>query len=223
LGQPLLFLLALDFGFTPVFQKAGEGNYIQFLAPGIMVMGVIFMAVFSGIEIIWDREFGFMKETLVAPVPRYKIMLGKTFGGATVATFQGLIMLLLSFFVGFKLVNVLALPLAFVCMFIIAFLFTALGILIASRMRDMHGFQLIVNFLIMPIFFLSGALFSLNGLPPAIQTIAALDPLSYGVDCLRFSFGGITHFGLLFDFIVLIVVSLLFLALGSYFFEKIEI
>src|SRR4030043_1177912 len=102
LAQPLLFLVALGFGFGPIFQRAGSGNYLEFLAPGIIAMSILFTAMFSGIEIIWDKQFGFLKETLVAPVSRLEIMLGRTLGGATVATFQGLIVLILSTFVGFK-------------------------------------------------------------------------------------------------------------------------
>ena len=97
LGQPLLFLVALGFGLGPVFQKAGQGNYIQFLVPGIISMSILFMAVFSGISVIWDRQFGFLKETMVAPVPRWQIMLGRTLGGATVAILQGFIVFAISF------------------------------------------------------------------------------------------------------------------------------
>ena len=102
LGQPLLFLVALGFGFGPIYQKAGGGNYIQFLAPGIIAMGIIFSAIFMGIEIIWDRQFGFLKETLVAPVSRFKIMIGRTLGGATVATIQGIIIFFISLLAGFR-------------------------------------------------------------------------------------------------------------------------
>jgi len=102
LGQPLLFLLGFGFGFGPVFQKAGQGNYIQFLAPGVVGMTILFTALFSGIELIWDRQFGFLKETLVAPVPRILIMIGRTAGGATVAIFQGLIVIAICLVVGFR-------------------------------------------------------------------------------------------------------------------------
>src|SRR5487761_1316072 len=96
LGQPLLFLVALGFGFGPIFQRAGQGNYIQFLAPSVIGMTILFTAVFSGIELIWDRQFGFLKETLVAPVPRIEIMIGRTLGGATIATMQGVIVFILT-------------------------------------------------------------------------------------------------------------------------------
>jgi len=223
LGQPLLFLVALGFGFGPVFQKAGGGNYIDFLVPGVISMGIIFTALFSGIEIIWDRQFGFLKETLVAPTSRLKIMIGRTLGGATVASLQGIIILVLSFLVGFRLDNMMLLPLALVFIFLIALLFTALGTAIASVLEDMQGFQLIMNFLVMPLFFLSGALFPLEGLPPFLEVIARADPLSYGVDGLRGALANNAHFGLGPDFLILSVITVVFLLIGSYLFSKIQI
>lgn len=223
LGQPVLFLLALGFGFGPVFQRAGEGNYINFLAPGIIGMSIIFTAVFSGIEIIWDRQFGFLKETLVAPVSRFNIMLGRTMGGAIVATMQGTIVFLISLLIGFRPQNWLLVPVAILFMFILSLLFTALGTAIASKLEDMQGFQLIINFLIMPLFFLSGALFPLENLPPAIDMVAKLDPLTYGIDAMRILFIGVGHFSLFTDTLVLASVTVGFLLIGSYLFSKIEI
>lgn len=223
LGQPLLFLIALGFGLGPVFQRAGQGNYINFLAPGVIAMGILFTAVFSGIEIIWDRQFGFLKETLVAPVSRIEIVLGRTLGGATVATLQGIIVFFLSLFVGFRPANAGMLPITLVFMFLIALLFTALGTAIASVLEDMQGFQLIMNFLVMPFFFLSGALFPLAGLPKLLLTITRIDPLSYGVDGLRGSLVGLAHFGLITDFMVLAVLTTILLGIGSYLFSKIQI
>jgi ABC-2 type transport system permease protein len=223
LGQPLLFLLALGFGLGPIFQRAGQGNYLEFLAPGIIAMGILFTAVFSGIEIIWDRQFGFLKETLVAPVSRVEIMLGRTLGGATVATLQGLIVFGLSLVVGFRPATFVTLPLVFIFMFLIALLFTALGTAIASILEDLQGFQLIMNFLVMPFFFLSGALFPIAGLPKVLLTITKIDPLSYGVDGLRGALTGIFHFGAYTDFLVLTGLTLILLAIGSYLFSKIQI
>jgi len=223
LGQPILFLVALGFGLGPIFQAAGQGNYIEFLAPGIISMSILFLAMFSGIEIIWDRQFGFLKETMVAPVPRWQIMLGRTLGGATVAVMQGIIVFAVSFLVGFRLESWSLLPLAFVFMLLIALLFTALGTAIASLLEDMHGFQLIMNFLIMPIFFLSGALFPLNGLPKILEVIVKFDPLSYGVDGLRGTLGGIAQFGLFTDFWVLAVMVATLIGMGSYLFSKIQV
>ena len=224
LGQPLLFLLAFGFGFGAVFKKAGAGNYMQFLAPGIIIMSVLFTAIFSGIDVIWDRQFGFLKETMVAPVSRFQIMLGKTLGGATVASIQGVIVFVLTLIVGFRPHDLILLPLGAIVVFLVAILFTSLGIALASTMEDMQGFQLIMNFLVMPIFFLSGALFPLEGLPKVMDIIAMLDPLSYGVDGLRFSFiGSEAVFGMTTDMVVLFLLAAALLGLGSMLFERIQV
>lgn len=223
LGQPILFLFALGFGFGPIFQKAGQGSYIQFLTPGIIAMGILFTSIFSGIEIIWDRQFGFLKETLVAPVPRWQIMLGRTLGGSSVAVMQGIIILLISFLAGFKPINWSEILMAFLIMILTASLFTALGTTIASLMDDVHGFQLIMNFLIMPLFFLSGAMFPLNNLPLILGWIVKIDPLTYGVDGLRGTLTGIYHFSLPLDFAVLSLLTVILLSVGSYLFSKIQI
>lgn len=223
LAQPLLFLLALGFGFGPIFQKAGEGNYIQFLTPGIISMSVLFTAVFSGIEIIWDKQFGFLKETLVAPVSRLEIMIGRTLGGATVATLQGVIVFLISMLIGFRPQSLMMLPLAFIFVVLIALFFTALGTAIASVLDDMQGFQLIMNFLVMPFFFLSGALFPLAGLPKTLEIVARIDPLSYGVDGIRGTLAGLPHFSLWTDFSVLFIMVIILTTLGSWLFSRIEV
>ncbi|NOS66775.1 MAG: ABC transporter permease [Candidatus Peribacteraceae bacterium] len=222
LGQPLLFLLALGFGFGPTFEKAGGGDYFQFLVSGVVAMSILFTAMFSGIEIIWDRQFGFLKETLVAPVSRLTIMVGRTLGGATVATLQGCIVLVLAVIFGFRTELTLTLLLAPVFMFLIALLFTALGTAVACKLEDMQGFQLIMNFLIMPLFFLSGALFPLDSAPVALIWIARFDPLSYGVDGLRGALIGASHFGIAADFGILIVVTAVLLWIGSVLFKSIE-
>jgi ABC-2 type transport system permease protein len=160
LGQPLLFLFGFGFGFAPVFQKAGQGNYIQFLAPGVIAMTILFTSIFSGIELIFDRQFGFLKEMLVAPVSRATIMVGRTLGGATVSLIQGLVVAAICLIAGFR-PALSALPAALLFMVLIAIMFTALGTAIASVLSDFQGFQLVMNFLVMPIFFLSGALFPL--------------------------------------------------------------
>ncbi len=223
LGQPLLFLVALGFGLGPIFQKAGGGNYIDFLAPGVIAQGILFTAIFAGIELIWDRQFGFLKETLVAPVSRFEIMLGRTLGGATIATFQGIIIFGLTLLVGFRPYNLWLLPMGLVIMFIIALFFTGVGTAIASFLDDMQGFQLIMNFLVLPLFFLSGALFPLKGAPDFLSLSAKLNPLTYGVDALRDVLSNITQFGIILDISVLGVLTLLILVLGSYLFSKIQI
>jgi ABC-2 type transport system permease protein len=222
LAQPVLFLVALGFGFGPIYQKAGGGNYIQFIAPGIIAMSIIFTGMFTGIEVIYDRQFGFLKETLVAPVPRWTIMLGRTLGGATVATLQGIFVFLIAVLIGFRPDNIFFAPAALLYMMLIALFFTAFGTAIASRLNDMQAFPLIINFLIMPLFFLSGALFPLLGLPRAIQDVAYANPLSYGVDGIRGVLVGQMHFSLTIDLIVLVVVSSVVLVIGSWLFSKIE-
>lgn len=222
LGQPVLFLVALGFGFGPIFQKAGGGNYINFLVPGIIAQGILFTAIFSGIELIWDRQFGFLKETLVAPVSRFEIMIGRTLGGATIATMQGIIVLVLTVLIGFR-PNIVYLPLALFIMFLIAVLFTALGTAIASLLEDFQGFQLIMNFLVMPLFFLSGSLFPLTSAPQFLKIIASIDPLTYGVDALRESLYRVSQFGLVTDVSVLGILTLLLLIGGGYLFSKIQI
>jgi len=223
LGQPILFLLALGYGLGSVFQKAGQGNYIEFLAPGIIGMSIIFTAIFSGIQIIWDRQFGFLKETMVAPVPRYQIMLGRTLGGATIATMQGTVVFLLALIPGFRPYSwYLVLPTILV-MLLVALLFTALGTGIASQLEDMQGFQLIMNFLVMPLFFLSGSLFPLTGLPVVLAAITRIDPLSYGIDAFRILLINGGHFALATDISVLAAITIVFLAVGSYLFSKIQI
>ncbi len=223
IGQPLLFLVALGFGLGPMYAASGDGSYISFLAPGIIAMGILFTAIFSGIQIIWDRQFGFLKETLVAPVSRMQIMLGQTLGGASVALLQGVIVFCLTLIVGFRPEHWAMLPVAFAFAAAIAILFTALGVAIASMLDDMQGFQLIMNFLVMPMFFLSGALFPLKNLPSVLLTIVRIDPLSYGVDGLRASLTGITQMGLGYDALILTILTILFLSIGSYLFSKIEI
>lgn len=222
LAQPLFFLLSLGFGFGPIFKQAGQGDYIQFLVPGIICMSIIFTSIFSGMEIIWDRQFGFLKETLVAPVSRFNIMIGRTIGGATIATLQGTLVLFISLFLGFKPIHWGLVPIAILVMLLSALLFTALGTAIASKLDDMQGFQLIMNFLVMPLFFLSGAIFPLSS-AGILGKVAQFDPLSYSVDALRNILSGISHFGLATDFSILIILTLVFLALGSYFFSKIQI
>lgn len=222
LGQPLLFLLALGFGLAPVFQKAGAGNYFQFLAPGVIAMGILFTAIFAGIQVIWDKEFGFLKETLVAPVSRLNIMLGKTLGGATIAIFQGIIVLVLSMIIGFRPLNPILIPVAVIYMAMIAVLFTAVGIAVASVLNDISGFQLIMNFLVQPLFFLSGALFPLNGLPKFLVFITSLDPLTYGVDALRGTLSGVNHFSLFTDFAVLFILGTIVISLGGFLFSRIQ-
>lgn len=223
LGQPLLYLLALGFGLGPVFQKAGQGNYVQFVAPGIISMTVLFSSVFSGMGLLWDRQFGFLKETLVAPAPRIQIMLGRTLGAASVAMCQGLLVSVVCMIAGFRPQSLASLPVAFVFLALIACLFSALGTAIGSALENMQGFQLIMNFLVMPIFFLSGALYPLSNLPGPLAVATRLDPLTYGIDALRDTLIGVSHFGLAMDAAVLVSCTMILLWIGSRLFARIQV
>lgn len=184
LGQPILFLFVLGTALSPAFTGPGGINFSEFIFPGIISMTVLFTSIFSAVSIVWDREFGFLKEVLVAPVSRWSIVVGKAFGGSTVAVLQGCLMLILAPLVGVKLSIMIVLQ-SILVMFLIAFAITGLGIMIAARMKEMEGFQMVVNFIIMPIFFLSGALFPIDRLPEWLAILTRLDPLTYGVDLLR--------------------------------------
>jgi ABC-2 type transport system permease protein len=223
LGQPMLYLFVLGFGLGPVYQAAGRGSYLQFVAPGVVGMSVLFTSIFSGIGLLWDRQFGFLKETLVAPVPRLHIMIGHTLGGASIAMLQGMLVLVVCLIAGFRPEHLSTLPLAVLFMALIAIVFSGLGTAIGSTLQNMQGFQLIMNFLVMPIFFLSGALFPLNNIPTALSIVTKLDPLTYGIDGLRGAFIGLSHFGMATDAIVLFGVAWIFLALGAWSFSKIQV
>ena len=223
LGQPLMYLLVLGFGLGPVFERAGQGNYLQFVAPGVIGMSIMFSSVFSGVGLLWDRQFGFLKETLVAPVPRIQIMVGRTLGGATTAMIQGTLVLTVCLIAGFRPDDFGGVLVGLLFMASIAVVFAALGTIIGCSLKDMQGFQLIMNFLVMPIFFLSGALYPLSNLPAALSLLTQLDPLSYGVDGLRGAFIGQSHFGMAVDLVVLGVLATLFLALGARAFSKIQV
>jgi ABC-2 type transport system permease protein len=223
LGQPMLYLFVLGFGLGPVFKRAGNGNYFQFIAPGVISMSVLFSSIFSGLGLLWDRQFGFLKETLVAPVPRIQIMIGRTLGGCTVALIQGLLVTLICVLAGFRPTNYYAIPMALGFMLMIAVLFAALGVAIGSSLQDMQGFQLIMNFLVLPIYFLSGAMFPLRDQGIALRIATGIDPLSYGIDGLRSALLGASFYGAFTDFVVLAVLGCIFIVFGAYRFSKIEV
>ena len=193
LAQPLLFLFALGFGLGGALGKIGGTAgipgvpYIQFLYPGILSMTVLFTALFSAISIVWDREFGFLREVLVAPVSRTAVALGKVAGGSTVAMIQAAIIMVIGPLLGvhYDLGRVVLMLLT---LLLLAAVITSLGILIAARQKTMEGFQVIMQFILMPMLFLSGAFFpfsSSSGAAAALKVIGQINPMSYGVDALR--------------------------------------
>jgi ABC-2 type transport system permease protein len=223
LMQPLMFLAALGAGFSPVFKKAGEGNYLQYLAPGVIGMSVMFTGVFSGIEILWDRQFGFLKETLVAPVPRLQIVFGRTLGSATVAVFQGLLMLVICLITGLRVHGLGMLLVAIAFMFMIALFFPSIGTAVGSVMEDMQGFQLVTNVLVMPLFFFSNALFPLKGLSKPLRMLLHLNPLVYGMDGLRGALGGVSTVGPAIDALVLGSLTFALLVIAAWLFSRIQL
>lgn len=221
-GQPLLFLLALGYGLGSVYKEAGQGNYLQFLVPGIMAQTVLFSAMFFGAMIIFDRQFGFLKETMVAPVSRLKIMLGGALGGATTALIQGTLVLIISFALGFRPHHYLMLPIAILIMALLAVAIACFSSGIGSFVEDMQGFQAINQFLVFPLYFLSGALYPLTHVPTWLRIVADLNPISYAVDSMRWALLGTSRFGILHDLSVLVITTVICIGFGAWRFRRIE-
>lgn len=219
LAMPLMYLVVLGTGLSPVFKSANT-SYISFLFPGIIAMTVLFTGVFFGFSIIWDREFGFLKAVLVAPIPRWAIAIGKSISGATIATIQGLMILVLSPFIGVRL-SIEQVVAMFVLIILIAFAMSSIGVMIAARMRSMEGFQMIMSFLLMPMFFLSGAMFPIDNAPLWLQAASSFDPLTYGVSALRHvSIGVGGGISLSISLISIIIFSVFMISVAVYAFNR---
>jgi ABC-2 type transport system permease protein len=221
-GQPLLFLLALGYGIGSLYKRAGGGNYIDFLVPGIIVQTILFGAIFWGINVIWDKQFGFLKETLVAPVSRLRILTGSALGGTTTTVIQGTLVFFFSFLLGFRPYDWLMVPAAFLVIIVFAFALTCFGAGLAAIVNDFQGFQAINQFLIFPLFFLSSALFPIQNFPTVLRFIASINPVSYAVDALRTLLTNQTHFGLTKDFIVIAITVIALTSFGVYSYNKIQ-
>lgn len=224
LAMPVFFLAFLGLGFRrmPVPGLDGGAGYIGFLAPGIIGMTLLFSSSMQGMSLLWDKEFGFLKEIMVAPVSRISLVLGRVAGGATTSMIQGLLIFGASMALGFRPRGAGTLALALAFMLLIAFTFIGLGLVIASRMKDMQGFGIVMNFIIFPFFFLSGALAPLENFPWVVRALSYLDPLTYGVDGLRAALVGQSSLPVALDLAVMAGSALLMLFLGAYFFEKSE-
>jgi ABC-2 type transport system permease protein len=221
-GQPLLFLLALGYGLGSVYKRAGEGNYLQFLVPGIMAQTVLFSAMFYGATIMFDKQFGFLKEPLVAPVGRLKIMLGGALGGATTAVMQGMLVSVISLALGFRPEHWILLIVTLLILSMLAIAIACFSSGVGSFVEDMQGFQAINQFLVFPLYFLSGALYPLTNVPAWLRLVAKFNPMSYAVDAMRDTLIGQTNFGLVKDFMVLSVTVIVLVAFGAYRFRHIE-
>ena len=222
LAFPSFILIIIGTGLNSVF-TFGRLSYIEFLAPGMIGMVLLFSSISFGIMIIWDRQFGFLKEILVAPISRTSIIVGKTLGGVTTSMFQALLFLIVCFAIGIKFPSPLRLVLLFIVMILIAIGFVLVGIAFSSRMKDFHGFSLIMNFVILPIFFLSGAFFPLDRLPEWLKWFVYVDPLTYGVDALRFCMVSTSTFPLWLNLLVLIAFGTLATSIGTLLFRTTQL
>jgi len=205
IGQPVLFLLALGYGIGAVYKKAGQGDYLEFLVPGVIVQTLLFSGVFWGIQILFDKRFGFLKEMLVAPVSRVRILLGNASGGATICMMQAALVFVISVALGFRPHSWAMVPVAFIIAVALSITLTSFGAAIASIVEDFQGFQGINNFLIFPLFFLSSALYPLDHVPHWLKILGEINPLSYSVDALRYSLINQHHFSLATDAVVVVV------------------
>jgi ABC-2 type transport system permease protein len=222
LGQPILLLLALGYGIGAIYRRAGEGNYLQFLVPGIITQTVLLSGIFWGIIILQDKRFGFLSEMLVAPVSRTRILLGSAMGGATISILQGIIVFVISSFLGFRPYDWALVAPAFLVLVLMCVALTCFGAGIASMVDDFQGFQGINNLLVMPMFFLSSALYPLNHVPTALRIVSEINPVSYMVDALRDLLANQTHFGLGKDLIVMAVAFVVCLAFAVNRFNRIQ-
>jgi len=220
--QPLFFLFILGSGFrVAVFE--GVGDYLSFLAPGIIAMAILFSSMFTGISVLWDKQFGFLQEVLVAPISRISIIIGRTLGGATVALIQGFIILGITLILGVQISGFIGLILTLLFMILIAFTAVGFGLIIASKLEDFQGFQLIMSLIIMPLLFLSSAFFPVTS-NPSMKTIAMFNPLFYMVDGLRGSLivNVETVNPPLLNLLIVIIICIFMMAIGSYLFSKTE-
>jgi ABC-2 type transport system permease protein len=225
IAMPVFMLVFLGMGFRRV-EFPGlppEIGYLQYLVPGIVGMTLLFTGAFTGMSVLMDRQFGFLKEVMVTPASRISIVLGRIAGGATTSIIQALMMLFLSIFLGFALPSLPMIAESVVIMLLISVIFICIGLILSSFMKDIHGFNTMTNFIIFPLFLLSGALFPVQNLPAAIQVFAYLDPLTYGVDALRGVLIGYSVMNVYLDLAVLLVVSGVLVCVSGYCFSKGEI
>jgi ABC-2 type transport system permease protein len=237
LMMPLFFLLGLGLGLGSLVHLNTGGSYFDFIVPGIIGMSLLFVSIFTGSAVLWDRQFGFLKEILVTPNSRTSIVIGRICGGATTALLQSIIVVAISLVLGFTISWSPITILAILFMALIATTFISLGLTLGSMINDFQGFQLVTSFFTMPLFFLSNSIFPASALPAAVRFITYINPLTYGVDGLRYTLTGTgslpnflptwlasgTILPLWFDVLALLVSSTIMVALASFAFSKTEV
>ena len=223
--QPLFFLAIFGSGFRNISIPGMEtGNYINFFSAGVITMAIMFSSMFTGISVLWDKQFGFLQEVLVAPISRFSIIIGRTLGGATTALIQGFVILGIIVILGVPISGIFGLLIAIIFMVLIAFASVGFGLILASKMRDAQTFPLIMNLLIMPLLLVSSAFFPLKALPAEVGIISKLNPIFYMVDGLRGSLIGQDNiFPPWINLVALLVICIITMSLGSYFFSKSEV
>jgi ABC-2 type transport system permease protein len=223
--QPLFFLLILGFGFNIAVFPGMQGSYINFLAPGIIAMAILFSSMFTGVSVLWDKQSGFLQEVLVAPVSRLSIVIGRTLGGATIALFQGFIIMIIALLLGVPIVDIQGLILTIIIMVLLSFTAVGFGLIIASKMRDFEGFQSIMSLILMPLLFLSSAFYPITDpLPQWLQVLSYCNPLFYMIDGIRGSLTGVNNIlHPLIDLGIILTLCIIIMGLGTYFFNKSEV
>jgi ABC-2 type transport system permease protein len=221
---PFFILVFFGFGFRDVqFGSIPPGvSYLEYLVPGILGFTMVFSASFTGLAVLSDREVGFLKEILVAPVSRTGIVVGRIAGGATTTLLQSLLILVLALPLGFRPASLVGVGIAVVFLVLVAATFIGFGLAIASRFKDTQGYNLIVNFALFPLAFLSGAFYPLGNLPVPLRLVGYLNPLTYGVDGLRGALVGVSQRSLVLDFVAMVVASVLMVVLGAALFRRVE-
>ncbi|MBL7169991.1 MAG: ABC transporter permease [Candidatus Aenigmarchaeota archaeon] len=219
IAMPLFWLLIFGGSMSSSVSLISGIDYRTFITPGILAMTLVFTSVFSGISVIWDRELGFMKEMLIAPVSRTSIMIGKALGSSTASLIQATVVLIISIIIGVK-ISATSFLLLIPGMILFALGMVGIGISIASVLKNMEGFHLIVNFLVMPMFFLSGALFPISNLPSWLKIITYIDPMTYAVELFRYTITGVSTFNPMLSFGVISGFTFLMIFLGGYLFSR---
>ncbi len=217
--MPILWLGVIGSAFNNTFNFSGSSDFLSFLTPGILVMTMVFTATISGITTVFDREFGFLKEMLVAPIKRESILMGKMLGGVTQAILQGMIIIAIALLMGVKFSGISSIPGMFLTMVIVSIAFVSLGLMVASRLTSMEGFQMVMMFMIQPMIFLSGAFYPTSTLPSWLGYLVRINPLTYGVDAMRYFAIGYNEFNIALDFAVLIIFSIFLIIMGGYSFR----